>query len=151
MLCNLNNDILLLIYKKYLCNMNLYYCNLALISKSWYTISKLLYKSSKFNKFNIPIDEINRIYNTKCTIGIESQCKRMIDTILTKLKLKSIYYVRSNKYNVRLCKLYFWKNRFYNFGLIHGNEGELLCNLKNTNYSKSQMIQFLNYYEYIVL
>ena len=144
MICNLNNDILLLIYKKYLGNMNLYYCNLALISKSWCNISKLLYKSSKFNNFNIPIDKINKKYD----ITIE---KHINDTILLKLKFKSIYYVRSIKYNVRLCKLYFWKNRSYNFGLIHGNEGELLCNLKDTNYSKSQMIQFLNYYEYIVL
>ena len=34
MICKLSNDILLTIYKRYLKNFNLYYCNLGLVSKN---------------------------------------------------------------------------------------------------------------------
>lgn len=144
MICKLSNDVLFIIYKRYLKNLNLYYCYLGLVSKKMYNLLNILYKNSKFIKFRLPYDYINKFRKLEeKDISINNKFVSRLD----KYKLNSVYYVRSKKYNIKLAKIYFKKTSLYNFGLIYGHEGLLFPVIKSMN--KGKNIELLKDFEYI--
>ena len=96
-LVELNNEILLNIYKKYL-NGNLYYCNVGLICRKFKYIFDIFYNSSRFRSFDIPFNLVNNYYVLEDKTIIN---RSNIERVLDELKLKCIYYVRSKKYNIK--------------------------------------------------
>ena len=149
MFIDLPNDILLNIYKRYLQNNHLYYCNLELVSKKTQNIFNILYNTFKFEKFRLPYKSI---YDYRIQ-EIREQNRNKIISILDFFKLKSIYYVKSDRHNIKLCKIYFNRCNIYDFGLIYGEEGKLLCEIKQllSFNGEQNMIETLHDYEYMVL
>lgn len=146
MICKLPNDILLIIYKRYLKNFNLYYCYLGLVSKKMYNLLNILSNNSKFLKFKLPYNYINKFRKLEDKdITINNKFVNKLD----KYKLNSIYYVRSKKYSIKFAKIYFAKANLYNFGLIYGHEGLLFPIMKSMN--KGKNIELLKDFEYIVI
>lgn len=146
MICELPNDILLIIYKRYMKKLNLYYCNLGLVSKKMYNILGILCDNSKYKKFILPYNDLDNYRKL--------EIKTMRDSFnliykLNEYKLNSIYYVRSKKYNIKFVKLYFIKMNLYNFGLIYGDEGLLFSFIKYINESKQ--LELLKDFEYIII
>ena len=146
MICKLPNDILLTICKRYLKNFNLYYCYLGLVSKKMYNLFNILYNTSKFLKFKLPYNYINKFRNLEDKdILINNKFVSKLD----KYKLNSVYYVRSKKYNINFAKIYFKKTGLYNFGLIYGDEGLLFSVIKSMNEGRN--IELLRDFEYIII
>lgn len=148
MICKLSNDVLFIIYKKYIKNFNLYYCNLGLVSKKMYNLLVMLFKNIKFMKFRLPYNYINKFRKLKDKNYPYIMNNKFVSK-LDEYKLNSIYYVRSKKYNINLAKIYFSKTKLYNFGLIYGDEGLLFSIIKNMN--KGKNIELLRDFEYIII
>jgi len=109
----LPDDILANIFYLYLKSKNVfYYINPAYISKKSYSIFNLLYKQFYFTQFR-DTDELSMYYFL----------------INIKYNTKNIYFVKSEKHNIKFAKLYFI-NQKSKFILLNGSENMTLTHHK---------------------